>query len=78
VDVTEPPPTLAEAKAERHDLAGAIARHKHECPACGSTARGRARPAPCDQGRWLANRRRYLATAIQSWFAPGPGQGALI
>jgi hypothetical protein len=78
VDVTGPPPTLAEAKAEHRGLAGAIARHKGECSACGSTVPGRARPGPCDRGRWLADRRRYLATAIRSWFTSIPGQGTLM
>lgn len=69
--------TLAETKAERADLDRAIKRHKSECAQCGSTARGRARPAPCDNGRVLARRRREVAELIKTWFAPGPDQGML-
>jgi len=70
--------TLAETKAERNDLKRAIARHKGECPQCGSTARGRARPAMCDVGRQLSARHAATVELIKTWFAPGPDQGTLI
>lgn len=70
--------TLAEAKAERDDLNRAIKRHKAECALCGSTARGRARPKPCDRGRDLAERHRETARLVREWFAPGPDQGTLV
>lgn len=69
--------TLAETKAERDDLNRAIKRHKAECTACGSTARGRARPAPCDYGRELAERHRDTVRLVKEWFAPCPDQGML-
>jgi hypothetical protein len=70
--------TLAEAKADRDGLTGAVKAHKAECPRCGSTARGRARPAPCDDGRELAARRAKAAALVKGWFAPGPDQGTLV
>lgn len=70
--------TLAETKAERDDLNRAIKRHKGECPQCGSTARGRARPQPCDRGRELTRRHKEAVKAIREWFAPGPDQDTLI
>jgi hypothetical protein len=70
--------TLAETKAERDDLKRAIARHKGECPQCGSTARGRARPKPCDRGRELAARHRETVQLIKTWFDPAADQGTLI
>lgn len=69
---------LAETKAERDDLSRTIKRHKVECPACGSTARGRARPKPCDVGRELAARHKEVARLVREWFAPGPDQGMLV
>lgn len=72
-----PGQTLAETKAERDDLNRAIKRHKAGCTACGSTARGRARPAPCDQGRQLTARHKAVVKLIKEWFAPGPDQGML-
>lgn len=70
--------TLAETKAERDDLNRAIKRHKAECQRCGSTARGRARPSPCDRGVELAERHREAVRLVKEWFAPGPEQGTLI
>jgi hypothetical protein len=69
--------TLAEARAERGDLKCAIARHKAECPQCGSTARGRNRPAQCITGATLIARHQAIVKNIKEWFAPGPDQGTL-
>jgi hypothetical protein len=70
--------TLAEAKADRDGLKSAVKAHKAECPQCGSTARGRARPAPCDDGRALAARAAAAGRLVKGWFAPGPDQGTLV
>ena len=70
--------TLAETKAERDDLKRALARHEGECPRCGSTARGRARPTMCDTGRQLSTRHADVVKLIKTWFAPGPDQEALV
>jgi hypothetical protein len=69
--------TLAEAKADRDGLKAAIAAHKKECLACGSTARGAARPRPCDEGRELAAEHRAAVELVKGWFAPSPDQGTL-
>jgi hypothetical protein len=70
--------TLAEAKANRDGLKGAIAAHKADCPACGSTARGRARPEPCPEGRQLTIGHRAAVALVRGWFGPSPDQGTLI
>ena len=69
--------TLAEAKADRDGLKRTIAEHKTGCPRCGSTARGRARPSPCEEGRELAAQHRAAVVLVKGWFAPSPGQGML-
>lgn len=66
--------TLAEAKAHKKGLADAIQAHKANCPACGSPARGRARPKACDEGRQLAADHRAAAQLVRTWFDPGPDQ----
>jgi hypothetical protein len=70
--------TLAEARAERNDLERTIARHKAECPQCGSTARGRNRPARCITGAILFARHQAIVKDIKEWFAPGPDQETLL
>ena len=69
--------TLAEARANRDGLAAAIKAHKADCAACGSTTRGRARPAPCGEGRELAVGHKAAVSLVKTWFAPGPDQGVL-
>jgi hypothetical protein len=69
--------TLAEAKAERDGVAAAVRLHKVNCERCGSTKRGRARPAPCDQGRALKDQHSAAVKQVKEWFAPGPDQGML-
>jgi hypothetical protein len=69
--------TLAEAKADRDGLKAAVKAHKAECPRCGSTARGRARPKPCPEGVTLAARAAAAGKLVKGWFAPGPDQGML-
>jgi hypothetical protein len=70
--------TLTEAKEERNDLKSAIAQHKAECPQCGSTARGRNRPAKCIPGATLIARHQAIVKDIKEWFAPGRDQETLI
>lgn len=70
--------TLAEARAERDGLKTAIAEHKAGCPACGSTARGRARPRPCAEGAELAADHRAAVKTVKGWFDPSPDQGTLV
>jgi len=70
--------TLAETKAMRNDLKRAIPRHKADCPQCGSTIRGRGRPAPCKDGAMLAALHRDAVRQIKTWFDNAPGQETLI
>jgi hypothetical protein len=70
--------TLAEAKGVRDDLAFMMLNHKRNCPQCGSTARGRNRPARCITGATLIARHRAIVKDIREWFARGPGQETLI
>lgn len=69
--------TLAEAKSVRDDLGRAIPRHKAHCPQCGSTVRGRGRPAPCAEGAMLAALHKDAVQQIKTWFTSTPGRGTL-